>query len=615
MRTASFIAAIFAVTLAATSLRAQTYSTSALNPSPMPDSGVIAGSYPPGGAETTYYFATDLKAGELVTQIAFTGRAGPDKQLEFAVVDSAGKRFGGFYVSSSLDANQELPRVIPIDNSGRYVIRVTTKGPETTKFRVELGGNAAVGLKKPANTDTPFSHSFLAPTPLPKDGVIAAKFPPSGNAEITYYYLSAPLKAGQLLTQLSVAGRPNSPKMVDFSVLNATGRSVGGYYVSSDLGANNEASKAIPIDNSGNYVLRIAVKGAENSSFKLEVGGDAVASQQPQTESTMQRVLTRFLANNAVAATTPISPDGLSRSIMRPTPVTSGVIAGNLPGGDGAATFYITVDLKPGALLTQLSVAGRANSGKRLTFDLLNADARVAAGTYVSADLAARNELTKSFPIDSAGRYIVRLTTEGAETGTYCVLMGGTALPDGAAGCPSTTAAAPVAPPAAAVAPNPATAVPAAPAALPTPPAPAAVKVVEVPPRSHNFEVILAKCEERLRVGSDFLFDFDRADVRSEAGPTLDEIAARLTKSGHGIMIEGHTDGKGSDTYNQALSERRAIAVRASLTERGLPLDRLNIRGFGKTRPVAQNQFPDGADDPEGRQKNRRVEVVTNTCG
>jgi len=80
-------------------------------------------------------------------------------------------------------------------------------------------------------------------------------------------------------------------------------------------------------------------------------------------------------------------------------------------------------------------------------------------------------------------------------------------------------------------------------------------------------------------------------------------------------MIEGHTDGKGSDTYNQALSERRAIAVRASLTERGLPLDHLNIRGFGKTRPVAQNQFPDGADEPEGRQKNRRVEVVRNTCG
>jgi outer membrane protein OmpA-like peptidoglycan-associated protein len=43
-----------------------------------------------------------------------------------------------------------------------------------------------------------------------------------------------------------------------------------------------------------------------------------------------------------------------------------------------------------------------------------------------------------------------------------------------------------------------------------------------------NFEIIASKCEERLRVGSDFLFDFDRADVRPEAGPTLDEIAAHL---------------------------------------------------------------------------------------
>jgi outer membrane protein OmpA-like peptidoglycan-associated protein len=80
------------------------------------------------------------------------------------------------------------------------------------------------------------------------------------------------------------------------------------------------------------------------------------------------------------------------------------------------------------------------------------------------------------------------------------------------------------------------------------------------------------------------------------------------------VLIEGHTDGKGSDSYNQGLSERRAVAVKTALVVGGLQEARLNVRGFGKTRPVAPNQTPDGADDPDGRQRNRRVEVVINTC-
>jgi outer membrane protein OmpA-like peptidoglycan-associated protein len=54
--------------------------------------------------------------------------------------------------------------------------------------------------------------------------------------------------------------------------------------------------------------------------------------------------------------------------------------------------------------------------------------------------------------------------------------------------------------------------------------------------------------------------------------------------------------------------------VRSALVDRGLPLGHLNVRGFGKMRPVAANQHTDGTDDPEGRQRNRRVEVVINTC-
>ncbi len=323
----------------------------------------------------------------------------------------------------------------------------------------------------------------------------------------------------------------------------------------------------------------------------------------------MMKTFGLTLAGLAAMATS-AAADDLSRSIMRPTPVASGMVAGNLPGGDGAASYYIAVELRPGTLMTQLSVAGRANTGKRLTFELLDADARVAASASVAGELDPKIEQTRNFPIDSAGRYTIRLTAEGNETGTYCLLMGGPSMPNAAAAnCP---AAAP------AMAPRPAVVAVAAPPAViavPAPPAEAPARpqvIAQVIPR--HFEVITTKCEERLRVGSDFLFDFDRADVRPEAGQTLDEIATRVAAAKNAVMIEGHTDGKGTDGYNQTLSERRAISVRASLTSRGLPVEQLNIRGYGKSRPVADNTRPDGSDDPDGRQKNRRVEVVLNTC-
>jgi len=152
------------------------------------------------------------------------------------------------------------------------------------------------------------------------------------------------------------------------------------------------------------------------------------------------------------------------------------------------------------------------------------------------------------------------------------------------------------------------------------PPPPPSVEVLKPNPRAvevitKQVEVITTKCEERLRVGSDFLFDFDRAELRSEAEPALAELARRVAEANKMVIIEGHTDAKGTDSYNQSLSERRATAVRIALAGRGLGYEKLNIRGFGKTRPVAPNQQPDGSDDPDGRQRNRRVEVVINTCG
>ena len=282
MRMQSLVGAVVGGAFLMSPAFAETFSTSALNPSPVPPNGVIGGSYPQGGAEATYYFAADLKAGELATQISFMGRPGRDKSLEIALVDPAGKRAGGHYIMGSIDANQEQARVLPIDSTGRYGIRITAKGPETTTFRIELGGNALPNVPKAAS-DGSFSRSFLAPTPVPADGVIAGKFPMSDEGVVTHYYFGANLKAGKLLSQLSFAGRKVTDRMVDkmveFTVLGPKGRAVGSYYIMSGLEANQDATKAIPIDSTGVYVLRISVKGPENTNFKLELGGDAMAAR------------------------------------------------------------------------------------------------------------------------------------------------------------------------------------------------------------------------------------------------------------------------------------------------------------------------------------------------
>lgn len=109
----------------------------------------------------------------------------------------------------------------------------------------------------------------------------------------------------------------------------------------------------------------------------------------------------------------------------------------------------------------------------------------------------------------------------------------------------------------------------------------------------------------------DVLFDFDKASIRRSAEPTLDKLAEliRLQKPAS-VAIEGHTDSKGDDNYNQRLSEGRAESVRGYLSGKGVGGVALKVAGFGETRPVAPNGKPDGADDPDGRQRNRRVEVI-----
>lgn len=118
--------------------------------------------------------------------------------------------------------------------------------------------------------------------------------------------------------------------------------------------------------------------------------------------------------------------------------------------------------------------------------------------------------------------------------------------------------------------------------------------------------------EIRIELAADVLFDFDKAEIRPDAENALKQAAGIVReKAKRGVRVEGHTDSKGSDSYNQTLSERRASSVKDWLVQKeGLRNVRFSTAGFGAKNPVAPNTKPDGSDDPEGRQKNRRVEIV-----
>jgi outer membrane protein OmpA-like peptidoglycan-associated protein len=106
---------------------------------------------------------------------------------------------------------------------------------------------------------------------------------------------------------------------------------------------------------------------------------------------------------------------------------------------------------------------------------------------------------------------------------------------------------------------------------------------------------------------SDVLFDTGKYTLKPTTREKLAKISGIvLAHPGLTLQIEGHTDSVGSDEMNQQLSERRADSVRDFLAEQGVPASAMTAKGFGKTQPIASN------DTPDGRQKNRRVELVVN---
>jgi outer membrane protein OmpA-like peptidoglycan-associated protein len=137
--------------------------------------------------------------------------------------------------------------------------------------------------------------------------------------------------------------------------------------------------------------------------------------------------------------------------------------------------------------------------------------------------------------------------------------------------------------------------------------------VIDLGGKTQDLEVKETATEIRIELAADVLFDFDKATIKPEAASALHSVAEIIKDKGKGraMRIEGHTDGKGGVAYNQKLSERRAASVKQWLAQKeAVTPSRMTTQGFGATKPVAPNVKPDGSDDPEGRQKNRRVEIV-----
>jgi OmpA-OmpF porin, OOP family len=116
---------------------------------------------------------------------------------------------------------------------------------------------------------------------------------------------------------------------------------------------------------------------------------------------------------------------------------------------------------------------------------------------------------------------------------------------------------------------------------------------------------LLQKLEKEGHVALYINFDTGKDVIKPESKTIIDQVTKMLKDSPKlEIIIEGHTDSTGDKDGNQLLSEMRSSAVKAALVENGIEQKRLDAVGYGRTKPIAEN------DTEEGRAKNRRVEIV-----
>ena len=118
-------------------------------------------------------------------------------------------------------------------------------------------------------------------------------------------------------------------------------------------------------------------------------------------------------------------------------------------------------------------------------------------------------------------------------------------------------------------------------------------------------EVIKAGEGLIVKFDSGILFDFNKSDVKDNARVNLQNLANSMKNNPEtNILVVGHTDDVGSDSYNLGLSERRAREVRQYIASQGIASSRLDIEGRGEVEPIADNT------SESGRAQNRRVEIV-----
>ncbi|WCT73193.1 OmpA family protein [Sphingomonas naphthae] len=168
-------------------------------------------------------------------------------------------------------------------------------------------------------------------------------------------------------------------------------------------------------------------------------------------------------------------------------------------------------------------------------------------------------------------------------------------------------------------APQPAPQAPVEPAATPAAPPPAppsgAGLTAAVSPLTADVSGLNVRITDTATIvdlPTDTLFAFDSAELGPDAAENLGKAADAIRRGAPGpVTIIGHTDGKGSDSYNQPLSERRAQAVAQWMKGQvGVRQRQFLVSGKGKSAPLAPNTKADGSDDPAGRAKNRRVEII-----
>ena len=111
-------------------------------------------------------------------------------------------------------------------------------------------------------------------------------------------------------------------------------------------------------------------------------------------------------------------------------------------------------------------------------------------------------------------------------------------------------------------------------------------------------------CQVNLTLSSGILFDFNSYALKPEAIKVLDEVVGYIENTPYEkVIVEGHTDNTGSAEYNLKLSKKRAQAVANYLIAKGIPADRIEVVGYGESRP----KYPNTTE--ENRAKNRRVEI------